>query len=221
MSASRAASAGSPAGSPASTSTSTETAPEQQREVDTRTRIVAATAALLQRQGYESTSIKRILSEANATYGSLYHFFPEGKEQLAAEALRYGADDFADLLRRGLGSSEDTGTAIANCALLLADTLRESDWTDGCPVAATALELIGRSPLIQRASDESLTHWRGLIADRLERGGASPNAAAALACTVLSTLEGAELLSRVSGDDEPLRLAAIHLEMLAGLTEQA
>lgn len=184
-------------------------------EADTRTRIVAATAMLLQRQGYEGTSIKRILVDSRATYGSLYHFFPDGKEQLAAEALRYGSADFAALLSRGLESSEDVGTAIANCALYLADSLRASQWTDGCPVAATALELIGRSPLIQQASDESLHQWRALIADRLKRGGASQVEAHALACTVLSTLEGAELLSRVSSDDEPLRLAAVHMEKLA------
>lgn len=191
-----------------------EAVSEHEPEVDTRSRIVAATAMLLQRQGYEGTSIKKILVEARATYGSLYHFFPAGKEQLAAEALRYGAADFASLLSRGLESSEDTGTAIANCALFLADSLRASQWADGCPVAATALELIGRSPLIQQASDESLHHWRALIADRLEQGGANQKDAYALACTVLSALEGAELLSRVSSDDEPLRLAAVHLEML-------
>ncbi|MBF6346335.1 TetR/AcrR family transcriptional regulator [Nocardia cyriacigeorgica] len=186
---------------------------------DTRTRLVATTAALLQRQGYESTSVKRIITEAGATYGSLYHFFPDGKEQLAAEALRFGAEDFADLLRRGLSTSDDPSEAIANCALLLADTLRESDWTDGCPVAATALEIIGRSPLIQQTADEALKQWREPIAAKLRDGGMSENAAAALACTVLSTLEGAELLSRVSGDDEPLQIAATHLAVLvrAGL----
>jgi AcrR family transcriptional regulator len=181
---------------------------------DTRARLVATTAALLQRQGYEATSIKRILTDAGATFGSLYHFFPEGKEQLAAEALRYGAEDFSDLLRRGLSTSEDPAQAVANCALLLADTLRESEWTDGCPVAATALEIIGRSPLIQQASDDALKQWRELIATELRAGGVPESTAMALSCTVLSTLEGAELLSRVSGDDEPLRLAALHLRML-------
>jgi AcrR family transcriptional regulator len=184
------------------------------RAADTRARLVAATAALLQRQGYEATSIKRIITEAGATFGSLYHFFPEGKEQLAAEALRHGAEDFADLLHRGLMTSEDPGEAVANCALLLADTLRDSEWTDGCPVAATALEIIGRSPLIQQASDDALTLWRELIATKLRAGGLADPSATALACTVLSTLEGAELLCRVSGNDEPLRLAARHLAIL-------
>lgn len=181
---------------------------------DTRTRLVTSTAALLQRQGYEGTSVKRIIADAGATYGSLYHFFPDGKEQLAAEALRHGAADFADLLRAGLASSDDPSTAVANCALLLAETLRESDWTDGCPVAATALELVGRSPLIQRVSDEAINDWRSLIAHKLTSGGLAENTAIAVACTVLSTLEGAELLSRVSREDEPLRLAASHLALL-------
>ncbi len=181
---------------------------------DTRTRLVASTAALLQRQGYEATSVKRILADAGATFGSLYHFFPEGKEQLAAAALRHGAEDFADLLRRGLSTTEDPAGAVANCALLLADTLRESEWADGCPVAATALEIIGRSPLIQQASDDALKQWRELIAAKLQDGGIAETTATALACTVLSTLEGAELLSRVSCDDEPLQHAAAHLGLL-------
>lgn len=182
--------------------------------VDTRTRLVSATAALLQRQGYEATSIKRITAESGATYGSLYHFFPAGKEELAAEALRHGADDFADLLRRGLGSAPHPADAVAECAHHLADTLLESDWTDGCPVAATALELIGRSPLIQQASDEALRSWQKLIAGKFVHAGLAADAADDLACTILSTLEGAELLARVSGDDAPLRTAARHLHTL-------
>lgn len=181
---------------------------------DTRTRLVTATAALLQRQGYEATSVKRIITEAGATFGSLYHFFPNGKEELAAEALRFGAEEFAELLRRGLVSSRDPATAIAQCATLLAEDLRGSGWTDGCPVAATALEIIGRSPSIQQAADDSLRLWRRLIADKLRDGGFKAAAANDLACTVISILEGAELISRVSSDDEPLRAAARHLKKL-------
>lgn len=187
---------------------------EQEAPRDTRTRLVVATATLLQRQGYEGTSVKQILREAKATYGSLYHFFPHGKEELAAEALRFGAADFTDVLRRGLTSTDEPGEAVANCALILADTLRESDWTDGCPIAATALEIIGRSPLIQRTSDEALRQWRELISARLQEHGLPEAKASALACTILSTLEGAELLCRVSSDDAPLRFAAEHLAML-------
>nr|AFV52108.1 putative TetR transcriptional regulator [Streptoalloteichus sp. ATCC 53650] len=184
---------------------------------DSRTRIVRATALLLQRQGYEGTSIKRISAEAKVTQGSVYHFFPGGKEQLAVEALRYGAEEFTELLRAGLDSTEDPAEAVAACALRLADTLRVSGWTDGCPVAATALETIGASPDLQHASDQALRQWQDLLSAKLTAGGVPDDAARGLACTIISTLEGAELLCRVSADDQALRTAARHLTMLVRL----
>ena len=50
----------------------------------TRDRIVDASAELFRRQGYNATGVKQIVTEAQAPFGSLYHFFPGGKEQLAA-----------------------------------------------------------------------------------------------------------------------------------------
>ncbi|MFI0423941.1 TetR/AcrR family transcriptional regulator [Spongiactinospora sp. 9N601] len=183
-------------------------------QADTRTRIVRAAAALMQRQGYEATGIKRIAADAGATLGSVYHFFPGGKQELAVEALRYGSQEFTDLLRTGLDSSDDPAEAVAECARLMAQTLRDSDWADGCPVAATALEFIGRSPAIQLASEEALGQWRELVAVRLVAAGIPGDDARDLACTVLSTLEGAELLCRVSASEQPLHIAARHLARL-------
>ncbi|WP_202819024.1 TetR/AcrR family transcriptional regulator [Actinosynnema sp. ALI-1.44] len=184
---------------------------------DTRTRILRATAMLLQRQGYEGTSIKRISGDAGVTQGSVYHFFPGGKEQLAVEALRYGADEFTELLRSGLDSAEDPAEAVAACAVLLADTLLTSGWTDGCPVAATALETIGASPDIQRAAEQALRQWQDLLTTKLTTGGIPDEAAVDLASTILSTLEGAELLCRVSASDKALHTAAQHLAQLVRL----
>ena len=47
-----------------------------------------SSAELFRRQGYTATGIKQILAAANAPFGSLYHFFPGGKEQLGAETIR-------------------------------------------------------------------------------------------------------------------------------------
>ncbi|MCM2388832.1 TetR/AcrR family transcriptional regulator [Streptomyces albipurpureus] len=189
-------------------------------ETDTRRRIVHAASTLLQRQGYESASVKLIAGAAKASPSSVYHFFPGGKQELAIEAMRYGAQEFSDLLTAGLSSSPDPAQATAACALLLADTLKESDWADGCPIAVTALETIGRVPGLQQAATEALVHWQELVTAKLESSGIAPAAARSLAGTVIGMLEGAELLSRVSGDDTPLREAAVHLAQLVRATPQ-
>jgi AcrR family transcriptional regulator len=51
---------------------------------NTRERIVDASAELFRRQGYSATGVKQIVEAAQAPFGSLYHFFPGGKEQLGA-----------------------------------------------------------------------------------------------------------------------------------------
>ena len=55
---------------------------------DTRDRIVDASAELFRLQGYNATGVKKIVTAAQAPFGSLYHFFPGGKEQLGADTLR-------------------------------------------------------------------------------------------------------------------------------------
>ncbi|MFE7134626.1 TetR/AcrR family transcriptional regulator [Streptomyces sp. NPDC057638] len=194
---------------------------DRSTDTDTRRRIIRATAALLQRQGYESTSVKRIAGAAQASPSSVYHFFPGGKEELAIEAMRHGAREFGEMLARGLASKADPAEATAACALLLAEDLRRSDWSDGCPVAVTALETVGRVPGLQEAATRALTEWRTLVAARLTEGGIAPAAAHTLAGTVISMLEGAELLSRVTADDAPLHDAAVHLSQLVRAAPRA
>ncbi|MEU9609239.1 TetR/AcrR family transcriptional regulator [Streptomyces sp. NPDC048057] len=181
---------------------------------DTRHRIIRATAALLQQQGYESTSVKRIAGAAQASPSSVYHFFPGGKQELAIEAMHHGAREFGEMLAKGLASNPDPAEATAACALLLAEDLKRSEWSDGCPVAVTALETIGRVPGLQEAATRALTEWRNLVAARLTESGIAPASAHPLAGTVISMLEGAELMSRVTADDAPLRDAAVHLAQL-------
>ncbi|MBZ4321378.1 TetR/AcrR family transcriptional regulator [Streptomyces huiliensis] len=182
--------------------------------LDTRERIVRAASRLMQRQGYDGTGIKQISQEAEATLGSLYHFFPGGKQELAVAAIRHGDREFADILRGALESAEDPGDALVACTATLAKTLRASDWTDGCPVTATALGTAGRAPDIQQAAAEAFARWRGLVHAKLTAAGLAEDDARDLAQTVISTLEGAELAAQVSRDEEPLHTAGRHLARL-------
>ncbi|MDT0433388.1 MULTISPECIES: TetR/AcrR family transcriptional regulator [Streptomyces] len=170
----------------------------------TRERVVRAASRLFQRQGYEGTGIKLIAQEAEATLGSVYHFFPDGKEGLAVAAIQHGDREFAEMLSSGLAGSDDPAEAVENCARTLATALRESDWAEGCPVTATALETLGRSPSIQQACLEALRNWQAVLAAKFRAGGFDAEEAEELACTVLSALEGAEVTSQVFRSETPL-----------------
>lgn len=185
-------------------------------EPDTRERIVTAAAALLRRQGYDGTGVKQIAREAEATLGSVYHFFPDGKTQLATEALRRDAEHYTAMLHAGLDESADPAEGVAAFAHRVADELVATDWLDCCLVAPTALEQIGRTPELQRLWQESLATWQEEIAARLRAAGVAAPTAADAASLVLSTVQGAEVLSRISETDTALRTAAAHLRWYVG-----
>ncbi|WP_223775772.1 TetR/AcrR family transcriptional regulator [Streptomyces sp. 135] len=182
----------------------------------TRDRIVVVAARLIQRQGYVGTGIKQIAKEAEATLGSVYHFFPGGKEAVAVAALRHSSEEFADLLREGLAGEGAPGPALERCADVLAVGLRESGWIDGCPVTAAALETLGTDSEIQRVCAEALRGWERIVEERLAASGIGPEDARELATTVISALEGAEVTAQVSRSEEPLRAVGRQLARLVG-----
>jgi AcrR family transcriptional regulator len=65
---------------------------------NTKERIVDAGATLFRRQGYAATGVKQIVTEAEAPFSSLYHFFPDGKDELATEIIRSSGHMFQQLV---------------------------------------------------------------------------------------------------------------------------
>ncbi|MFF2025727.1 TetR/AcrR family transcriptional regulator [Streptomyces sp. NPDC058171] len=183
----------------------------------TRERIVRAASHLMQRQGYDGTGIKQISLEASATLGSVYHFFPGGKQELAVAAIGHGEQEFAHSLEHWLAAEADPAAAVVVCADHLAVGLRDSDWVDGCPVTSTALGTAGRAPDIQEAAARAFARWRELVAARLRAAGFAEDVATELAYTVISTLEGAELAAQVERSTTPLEVAGRHLARLIDL----
>ncbi|MEO3876314.1 TetR/AcrR family transcriptional regulator [Nonomuraea sp. B12E4] len=190
-------------------------------QTSTRDRIVIAAARLLQRQGYVGTGIKQIAREAQATLGSVYHFFPEGKQAVAVAAIKHGDQEFSALLRAALESEESPSAAVHACARQLAEALRESGWVDGCPITAAALETLGTDSDIQRVCAAALRDWEQLVYDKLLGSGIDTEDARDLATTIISTLEGAEVTAQVNRSEEPLWAAGRQLARLVGSYETA
>ncbi|MFE5633299.1 TetR/AcrR family transcriptional regulator [Streptomyces sp. NPDC056543] len=180
----------------------------------TRERIVRTTSRLMQRQGYEGTGIKQISREAGATLGSVYHFFPGGKQELGTAALRLGDEEFTDFLREALDTEPEPEKVLVTLTAALAQGLRDSDWLDGCPVTSTVVGTATTAPDIQRAAAEAFARWRAVVAGKLAAAGFAEADAEELAHTVIATLEGAELAAQTARSAVPLEVAGRHLARL-------
>jgi AcrR family transcriptional regulator len=186
---------------------------------DTKERIVNTTAELFRRQGYTGTGLKQIVAEADAPFGSLYHFFPGGKEQLGDEVIRRAGHFYFLLFEAIFEAAPDLVTATADFFSGAADTLRSTDYADACPIATVALEVASTNETLRAATADVFQSWIDAATDRIAEAGIPRRKARRLALSFLTSLEGAFVLCRAMRSTEPLEVAGAQAvaEMRAAL----
>ncbi|NGO06915.1 TetR/AcrR family transcriptional regulator [Streptomyces sp. HC44] len=193
-----------------------------QGQPDTRTRIRDAATVLFRRNGYTGTGLKRIATEANAPFGSIYHFFPSGKQQLAEETIRTSGAAYGLMVLALLDSVPDPVESVAHAFEAAADDLAATDYADACPIATVALEVASTDDILRVATAEVFAEWVSGGEQWFGRWVSDQNTARSLAYSMIMILEGAFVLSRASRDPEPLRVAGRSMaELLRTAIEQA
>ena len=152
----------------------------------TRDRIVNASADLFRRQGYNATGVKQIVAEASAPFGSLYHFFPGGKEQLGAEVIRWSGAIYGQLIDVFFQPGTDVADSVDAFFAAAADTLHDTDYADACQIATVALEVASTSEPMREATAEVFESWVGAATERFTAAGIAPPKARDLAIHLLA-----------------------------------
>jgi AcrR family transcriptional regulator len=173
----------------------------------TKDRIIDSSAELFRRQGYTATGVKQIVEAANAPFGSIYHFFPGGKEQLAAETIRSSGRLYIQLFATIAMQAPDVTTAVGDFFAGAAETLEATDYADACPIATVALEVASTSEPLREATAEVFDSWIAGATEYFAAAGIARHTARELAFTMLSLLEGAFIFCRAMRTVEPLAFA--------------
>jgi AcrR family transcriptional regulator len=166
---------------------------------------MTAATTLFRRQGYHATGLKQIVDASSAPLGSLYHFFPGGKQDLALQAIHRTAERYDELLTRVFGEAADIGAATLKWFDWAARALQESDYADGCPIGTVACEMASTSEPLREASAAVFDDWGRRVAAQLISDGVPTRTANSLAVFAVAGLEGAILLSRTQRSTKPLR----------------
>jgi TetR/AcrR family transcriptional regulator, lmrAB and yxaGH operons repressor len=178
---------------------------------DSRQRLLETAGRLFRVQGYHGTGLNQIVEESAAPKGSLYHYFPEGKEQLGAEALSMAG---RDLRQRWTALLElSPYEALDHLLLESIQELESSDYRDGCPIATVALETTSHSTLLRQTCSQIFQGALSMLQDWLVSKGVDRDQAQAAAVTVFSAYEGALLLSKVQKTTQPLRHVVAQLKV--------
>jgi AcrR family transcriptional regulator len=184
----------------------------------TRERIVDASAELMSRQGYAATGVKQIVTQAQAPFGSLYHHFPGGKEELGTEAIRVSGALYELLIPAIFDPAPDLVSAVRAFFAGAAEHLRETGYEDACPIATVALEVSSSSEAMRIACAEVFESWIAAGLPRFTAAGLSAPRARELVIAMISALEGAFVLARASRSTEALAVAG---ELMAAAVQRA
>ena len=175
-------------------------------EPNSRSRILSVTASLLQDQGYHATGLNQIISESNSPKGSLYYYFPGGKEELVAEAVRMSAEATLEKLDACFTATSDLLEGLSHFLEGSVRTLLQTDYKKGCPIASVGLEAAPNSAPIQAVCAEFFQSVESRLTRRLEKEGFPGERARMLANLIFCGFEGALIASRIRRDVTPLRV---------------
>jgi TetR/AcrR family transcriptional repressor of lmrAB and yxaGH operons len=174
----------------------------------TRDQIIQTTCDLLEAQGYHATGLNQILKESGAPKGSLYYYFPDGKEGLTVEAIERQGKLVADRIRQGLANEQEAATAIRRFIQNIAYNVEASGFRAGGPLTTVALETATSSERLNQTCRAAYELIQTAFAERLTADGYTKKRAAQLATFMTAAIEGGIILSRTQHSGDPLRRVA-------------
>jgi TetR/AcrR family transcriptional regulator, lmrAB and yxaGH operons repressor len=193
----------------------------------TREQIIHKTCELLESQGYHATGLNQIVAESGSPKGSLYYYFPDGKEGLTEEAIDYTGRIVEERIRHNLAGTTDPGEVIECFINTIADHVEASGYRLGGPITMVAMETVVSSERLSAACSRAYRQWQHAFAEKLVISGMPEQEAERIALLVVASIEGAVILSRTHRSPAPLREASallrriIHLSLSGGTTDVA
>lgn len=180
-------------------------------EINTRDRIINAATRLFQMQGYHATGLNQILRESNAPKGSLYYYFPKGKEELALECINLTNVFVEKTIRDGLAEIDDPAESIKKSIEKIADNSNSGKnekhsikSTKKVSVNLIALETYATNETLRKACESAYNAWKNVYTEKLVEGGFNQEKAETLGMVIQSMIEGAIIMSLTTNSDVPI-----------------
>jgi len=180
---------------------------------ETRQRIVSEAAALFNKQGFAGSSMADLMEATGLEKGGIYRHF-SSKEEVAAEAFDYAWQAATDARMYDLDSVPNSVDRLKRFVANFVE--RRPVVPGGCPLLNTAIEADDGNPVMRERARDALRQWQSRLSSIVSSGvkrrevrrGTSPKT---LATLIISSLEGALMISRLERNDHALREVQEHL----------
>src|SRR6185295_18229824 len=180
---------------------------------DSREQMIEGAIKLLATKGLQATSFSEVLALTGAPRGSIYHHFPNGKNELILAAIDLSSQRTLQLLETKRGES---ARALTEFFLeLWRKLLIHSQFEAGCSVLAVTIAA-DSDELRQKAAD-IFDAWQKKLTELYIAAGVDPEIASDFSFELISASEGAVVLARAQKSLAPFE--AVAKRLVLSLTE--
>lgn len=183
----------------------------------TKAHIIEQSAALFNQKGYVGASMSDIMQATGLKKGGIYNHFGS-KDELALAAFDHMA---ARVGARYIQRLQDTAAkgAIAQLHAVLdvfQGNMQDTTLEGGCPLLNTAIESDDTHPALRERTQQALGRWhqsvRQVVNKGVKQGQLQPDVDPSTVATVMiSTLEGALMMTKVYADSQYVEQGLAHL----------
>ncbi|MCV7429188.1 TetR/AcrR family transcriptional regulator [Mycobacterium montefiorense] len=174
--------------------------------------MLVSAAEVMRERGAAGVTIDAVLARSGAPRGSVYYHFPEGRNQILSEALRFSGDSITATID---AAAEHGARALLRAFIRLWERLlTDGDFLAGCPVVAAAITADETDQDLTNEAGMILGRWCTALTRAFMNDGFDHDDAASLAVMSISALEGAIVLSRSTRSVRPLSQVGEQLEFL-------
>jgi TetR/AcrR family transcriptional repressor of lmrAB and yxaGH operons len=178
-----------------------------------RERMIEAAIVLMRRSGFSGVGVNEVLAESGAPKGSMYHYFPDGKRQIAAEALTTYADRIVTFIDERLQKGKNPADKMRHLFQAFEERLAEFDFRQSCAAGCVSLDLDDDLDRVREAVQGAFARYIDVIARHLSFR--DRRRARSFAGFVLTAIEGGYVRGRAEHSTEAFREAGLWLGRLA------
>ena len=183
---------------------------------ETKAYIIHKSALLFNTLGYSKTSMSDIMSATGLKKGGIYRHF-ESKDDLTHQSFEYAISRVNRYYARALRGKRHAIDRLVAILHAFKGLQEDHPLPGGCPVMNTAIESDHAYPILKDRAKSAMEEWQQSISNiaqrGIERGQIKPESDPdTIATLILTTMEGALMLSRLYDDREHIERIANHME---------
>lgn len=182
----------------------------------TREMILARAAPLFNSKGYGRVSMSDLMQATGLEKGGIYNHF-RSREELMVEAFRYAADVVRRRVEERTAGPVSSADRLREMVAVYGEFALQPPIEGGCPLLNAAVESDDADPALREQVAEAMERWfraiRVTLVRGIRRGDVRPDVdVEGTATLIISTLEGAVMLSRLYRTGAHMQSAVRHLQ---------